>query len=144
MRQFNRARPRSKGGRRSGGSVINRVFESSGPENKVRGNPQQIVEKYQAHARDAQLAGDHVLSENYSQHAEHYIRLLADAQEAESRRLQQDSKSEQRQEQTARPQTSDAPVSVNGSANQTDAESVRVSEPGAVQPDVRTGETLPI
>jgi hypothetical protein len=62
------------------GNIINRVFDSSGPEGKVRGTPQQIIEKYQMLARDAQLSNDRVAAENFLQHAEHYTRLLAEAQ----------------------------------------------------------------
>lgn len=87
MRQSNRPRSRNKGGRRPSGNIVNRVFESSGPEGKVRGNPQQIIDKYQAFSRDAYLAGDRVLSENHAQHAEHFIRLLGEAnREIEARR----------------------------------------------------------
>jgi len=50
-------------------------FESSGPEAKVRGNAQQVVEKYLQLARDATLAGNPVMAENYYQHAEHYQRV---------------------------------------------------------------------
>ena len=28
------------------GNIVNRVFDSSGPEGKVRGTPQQIIDKY--------------------------------------------------------------------------------------------------
>ncbi|NAZ35414.1 DUF4167 domain-containing protein [Rubellimicrobium sp. CFH 75288] len=66
--------------RPSGGNIINRVFDSSGPEGKVRGTPAQIIEKYLQLHRDAQLAGDRVGAENFAQHAEHYTRLLAEAQ----------------------------------------------------------------
>ena len=76
MRQTNKPRSRHKGNRRHNGNVVNRVFESSGPDGKVRGNPQQIIEKYQALSRDSYLTGDRVMSENYAQHAEHYIRML--------------------------------------------------------------------
>lgn len=76
-----KSRSRSKQNRpRSIGNIINRVFDSSGPEGKVRGTPQQIIEKYQALARDAQLSNDRVAAENFLQHAEHYTRLLAEAQ----------------------------------------------------------------
>jgi hypothetical protein len=61
------------------GNIINRVFDSSGPEGKVRGTPQQIIEKYQMLARDAQLSNDRVAAENFLQHAEHYTRMLAEA-----------------------------------------------------------------
>jgi hypothetical protein len=59
----------------------NRVYESNGPEVKVRGTAAQVLEKYQALARDAQSAGDRVMAENFLQHAEHYQRLLNAMQE---------------------------------------------------------------
>ena len=48
----------NRNNRPSGGNIINRVFDSSGPEGKVRGTPAQIIEKYLQLHRDAQLAGD--------------------------------------------------------------------------------------
>ncbi|MBR3371130.1 MAG: DUF4167 domain-containing protein [Rhodobacteraceae bacterium] len=89
-------RSRSKSNRpKSLGNIVNRVFDSSGPEGKVRGTPQQIIEKYQVLARDAQLSNDRVAAENFQQHAEHYTRMLAQAQremqaEADARRQQQE------------------------------------------------------
>ncbi|MEM9047861.1 MAG: DUF4167 domain-containing protein [Pseudomonadota bacterium] len=80
MRSSSKNRSRSKNGRKSLGNIVNRVFESAGPEGKVRGTPQQIIEKYTTLSRDAQTAGDRIAAENFQQHAEHYIRLLADAQ----------------------------------------------------------------
>jgi hypothetical protein len=75
-----RSRSRSKGNRNrsnnQGGNVVNRVFDSSGPEGKVRGTPQQIIEKYNQLARDAQLGNDRVAAENFQQHAEHYLRTI--------------------------------------------------------------------
>ncbi|WP_347824827.1 DUF4167 domain-containing protein [uncultured Planktomarina sp.] len=99
-----KTRPRSKNNRnnhnRSGANIMNRVFDSSGPEGKVRGTPQQIIEKYQLLTRDAQLSGDRVAAENFQQHAEHYMRLLADAQrEIEARRDQQDRENREKQAQ---------------------------------------------
>jgi hypothetical protein len=84
-------RSRSKGNRnRSVGNIVNRVFDSSGPESKVRGTPQQIIDKYNQLARDAQLGNDRVAFENFQQHAEHYTRMLAEAQrEMDARRDQQ-------------------------------------------------------
>jgi hypothetical protein len=60
---------------------MSRVFESNGPDVKIRGNPSVIAEKYVQLARDAQSSGDPVAAENYYQHAEHYNRLIAAAQE---------------------------------------------------------------
>ncbi|POF30408.1 uncharacterized protein DUF4167 [Roseibium marinum] len=39
-----------------------------------------IAEKYQQLSRDAHASGDRVMSENYNQHAEHYLRIVAAAQ----------------------------------------------------------------
>ena len=86
MRASNKSRSRNKssngsqGQRRSVGNIINRVFDSAGPDGKVRGTPQQIIDKYNVLARDAQLAGDRVAAESFLQHAEHYSRLLGEAQ----------------------------------------------------------------
>lgn len=55
---------------------LSRSFESNGPDVKIRGTPAHIAEKYMALARDAQSSGDHVLAENYLQHAEHYNRII--------------------------------------------------------------------
>ena len=92
-------RSRSKQNRnRSVGNVVNRVFDSSGPEGKVRGTPQQIIEKYNQLARDAQLSNDRVAAENFQQHAEHYLRLLSEAQrEQDARREQQERENRERQ-----------------------------------------------
>jgi hypothetical protein len=91
----NRNRP--SGG---GGNVVNRVFDSSGPEGKVRGTPQQIIDKYNQLARDAHLSNDRVAAENFQQHAEHYRRLLGDAQrEQYTRREEQDARREEQERQ---------------------------------------------
>lgn len=44
-------------------------------EGKIRGNPQQAVEKYLTLARDAASSGDPVAAENYYQYADHYYRI---------------------------------------------------------------------
>ena len=77
-----RNKNRNNGRRPNPGNVINRVFDSAGPEGKVRGTPQQIIDKYQSLAHDSQLSGDRVSAENFQQHSEHYARLLLEAQKA--------------------------------------------------------------
>jgi hypothetical protein len=57
------------------------MYESNGPDVKIRGTASHIAEKYLQLARDAQSSGDPVAAENYFQHAEHYFRLIAAAQE---------------------------------------------------------------
>ena len=69
--------------RRSGGGNGNN-FESNGPSIKVRGSSKQVYEKYLSLARDARSSGDAVLQESYSQHAEHYARLLIESGKFES------------------------------------------------------------
>jgi hypothetical protein len=59
----------------------NRFYESNGPDVKVRGPAALVAEKYLQLARDAQAAGDLIAAEGYLQHAEHYNRLIASAQE---------------------------------------------------------------
>lgn len=63
-----------------GGGVIplnrNHVFDSSGPDVRIRGTAQQLFEKYLQLGRDATGSGDRVMAESYFQHAEHYFRIL--------------------------------------------------------------------
>jgi hypothetical protein len=70
-----------RGRNRKSQNPMTRVFESNGPDVKIRGTPSHIAEKYLQLARDAQTSGDPVAAENYYQHAEHYFRLIAAAQE---------------------------------------------------------------
>ncbi|KEO61397.1 DUF4167 domain-containing protein [Thioclava indica] len=92
-----KSRSRNKSNRqRSVGNVINRVFDSSGPEGKVRGTPQQIIDKYLMLARDAQLSNDRVAEQNFLQHAEHYTRMLGEAQREQAR--EQEARNQQRQQ----------------------------------------------
>jgi hypothetical protein len=99
MRTSNKSRSRNKNNnrRQNPGNVINRVFDSSGPEGRVRGTPQQIIDKYQSLASDAMLAGDRIAHENFLQHSEHYSRLLVVAQkELDAKREQQQKQHENR------------------------------------------------
>jgi hypothetical protein len=68
-------------GNRRGQNPMTRVFESNGPDIKIRGTASHVAEKYVQLARDARSSGDPVAAENYYQHAEHYFRLIAAAQE---------------------------------------------------------------
>ena len=128
-----KSRSRSKNrnnNNRSMGNVINRVFDSSGPEGKVRGTPQQIIDKYNQLTRDAQLSGDRVAAENFAQHAEHYTRLLGEAQkEQEARREEQERQNRERQAERDRER-----------AERQERESNVAGDPGqSDQPDVVEG-----
>lgn len=73
-------RGRNQRRRQGGGPNPNRALDSNGPDVRIRGTAQQIYDKYQALARDAQSSGDRVKAENYLQHAEHYFRVLRSVQ----------------------------------------------------------------
>ena len=45
---------------------------------KSHHNPKQLVDKYNALAKEALSSGDQILSENYYQHADHYARMVED------------------------------------------------------------------
>ncbi|MCQ4162743.1 DUF4167 domain-containing protein [Roseomonas sp. GC11] len=69
----------------------NHVFDSNGPDMRLRGTAQQLFEKYLQLGRDATGAGDRVMAESYFQHAEHYFRILnamAQAAQAQQPRRQ--------------------------------------------------------
>ncbi|MEL6572664.1 MAG: DUF4167 domain-containing protein [Pseudomonadota bacterium] len=121
-----RSRGKNRNNRPSGGNIINRVFDSNGPDGKVRGTPQQIIEKYNQLHRDAQLSGDRVNAENFAQHAEHYLRMLAEAQrEVEAKREEQEQANRERQAERDRER-----------AERLKAQETAANDPGAgEQPD---------
>src|ERR1700748_180511 len=81
MRSRNNNNNNNNNNNRRGQNPMTRVFESNGPDIKIRGTASHIAEKYLQLARDARSSGDPVAAENYYQHAEHYFRLIAAAQE---------------------------------------------------------------
>ena len=74
------------GYRQSGHQPMNRnhVFDSNGPDMRLRGTAQQLFEKYLQLGRDATGSGDRVTAEGYFQHAEHYFRILNAMSQAQS------------------------------------------------------------
>ncbi|MGH6848347.1 MAG: DUF4167 domain-containing protein [Methylocella sp.] len=79
----NNKRMHGRPNNRKGPNPLTRSYESSGPDVKIRGTAHHIGEKYLQLARDAQTSGDPVMAESYLQHAEHYFRLIAAAQQAQ-------------------------------------------------------------
>ncbi len=75
-RRRNNNRPNNNGGGNRPQHNKASVFDSNGPDVRIRGTAFQIVEKYMILAKDASASGDRVLAENYLQHAEHYQRLI--------------------------------------------------------------------
>lgn len=92
------------GGNNGGQRRVNprvQTFDSNGPEVRIRGNAIQITEKYLTLARDANAAGDRILAESYFQHAEHYQRMLNEANEEMARNNPQAFQQQQQQQQQA-------------------------------------------
>ena len=79
-------RSRNRGGNNNRRGGRQQSFDSNGPNVRIRGNAPQILEKYLTLARDASSSGDRVAAENFSQHAEHYHRVIAaEAEQREQR-----------------------------------------------------------
>ena len=77
MRKNNgRRRHRGQNRRNFNNLSKNTVIESFGPISQIRGNVQQLNEKYNNLGNDAASNDDKVLSETYYQFADHYHRLL--------------------------------------------------------------------
>src|ERR1044072_8026252 len=81
MRGRNNHNNNNNNNNRRNHNPLTRVYESNGPDVKIRGTANHVAEKNLQLARDAQTSGDPVSAENYFQHAEHYFRLIAAAQE---------------------------------------------------------------
>ncbi len=77
-RRNSRNRNNSNNGGRRNNSQQSRtqVYDSNGPDVRIRGTAHQVAEKYIALAKDAASTGDRMVAENYFQHAEHYIRII--------------------------------------------------------------------
>lgn len=83
MRGRNNNNNNTSNSNRKGPNPLSRSYESNGPDVKIRGTAHHIGEKYLQLARDAQSSGDPVMAESYLQHAEHYFRIIATAQQAQ-------------------------------------------------------------
>ena len=91
-------RSRNRGNNGRGGNQNRmQVFDSNGPDVRIRGTAHQICEKYLGLAKDSSAAGDHILAQSYLQHAEHYQRVINEWQEAkENREAQQQARQNQK------------------------------------------------
>ncbi|MEO1694335.1 MAG: DUF4167 domain-containing protein [Pseudomonadota bacterium] len=83
---------------------LTRSFDSNGPDQKIRGTPAHIADKYVSLARDALSAGDPVLAENYLQHAEHYNRIIMTYREQQEQQQQNHHQQRQQRHQDDRDQ----------------------------------------
>ena len=69
-------RNRNRNSGRRNNQQRTQVYDSNGPDVRIRGTAHQVAEKYLALAKDASSSGDRIMAENYYQHAEHYIRII--------------------------------------------------------------------
>lgn len=117
MRQPQNAKRGRGRGRRGNGNAQpnvpnrNTSYESNGPDVKLRGNAQQLNEKYLALAHDAAAAGERITAEAYTQFADHYFRLhQAAIDAAEERKAQHAAQAAEHQPRAeSQPQPEDAP-----------------------------------
>ena len=117
MRQPQNAKRGRGRGRRGNGNAQpnvpnrNTSYESNGPDVKLRGNAQQLNEKYLALAHDAAAAGERITAEAYTQFADHYFRLhQAAIDAAEERKAQHAAQAAERQQRAeSQPQPEDGP-----------------------------------
>ena len=97
----NSKRSRGRGRRNGGHNQVNfnrnTTFDSNGPEGRLRGNAQQLFEKYTALAHDANAAGERISAEAFAQFADHYYRIHQSIlQAAEQQRKAQDERQQSR------------------------------------------------
>lgn len=100
---FKRGHGRNNGGGGSGQgtkAAILSTFEHNGNITKIRGQAQQILEKYLSLAREASSTHDPLLAEEYYQHAEHYQRIVNEHRQSHQAFL------ERRQQQQAQQRAS--------------------------------------
>ena len=127
------------GGGGSGGIPLNRnhVFDSNGPDIRIRGTAQQLSEKYLQLGRDATSGGDRVMAEAYFQHAEHYFRILnainQAAQQNQQNGQQQQHQGQRRQYEDGQPGDGDgADGRAPGTGDQPEAREIPIA---AAPPD---------
>ena len=129
--------------RHSGGNAPlnrNHVFDSNGPEIRIRGTAQQLFEKYLQLGRDATSSGDRVMAEAFFQHAEHYFRILNAMNQAQQQgqpngqSLQQHPQANQRRNYLQGDQGSD---DGHGEAEDNDARSDQGAAGMGDQPEAR-------
>lgn len=97
----NSKRARGRGRRSGGHNQVNfnrnTTFDSNGPEGRLRGNAQQLFEKYTVLAHDANAAGERISAEAFTQFADHYYRIHQSIlQTAEQQRKAHDERQQSR------------------------------------------------
>ena len=82
-RKFNKYRSNGRSFQNRGvgnGRSRTESYSSEPPRNNFRTihNPEKLLEKYNSLAKEALSVGDNTSSENYLQHADHFVRLVAE------------------------------------------------------------------
>ena len=121
MRQSGKnTRQRGRGGRRNNNfGQINRntTLDSNGPDVRLRGNAQQLHEKYTSLGNESAAAGERITAEAYYQYADHYFRVHSTIMaNMEDRRQSQQQSSSPSSNVASDAESSDAPVA-NGKTN---------------------------
>ena len=84
QRRFRRHSNSRNHGSRDNGSLQTRLSPNSFSNGPTRNNfrtplsAEKLFEKYSSLAKEAMASGDKLLSENYLQHAEHFMRIIED------------------------------------------------------------------
>ncbi|MEK9860718.1 MAG: DUF4167 domain-containing protein [Alphaproteobacteria bacterium] len=133
MRQTGKNNRQRGRGRRNGhnGGQINRntTIDSNGPDVRIRGNAQQLHEKYIALANDASAAGERIQAEAYFQFADHYFRvnaaIIAAAEERRDR--QQDHANRATADDKSDDENADEAQAKNGDSDDDDAVEAEVA-----------------
>ena len=137
---------RSRGrGRRSSNSNQNNfnrntTFESNGPEGRIRGNAQQLFEKYTSLAHDAQSSGDRVLFEANSQFADHYYRIHQSILANAEQRRQNDERANQKK-QASKSESGDAESTPTATAEAQTVSEETKSDEAHNHADIKSEET---
>ena len=138
-------------GRRSGGHNHqvnfnrNTTFDSNGPEGRLRGNAQQLFEKYTALAHDANAAGERISAEAFTQFADHYYRINQSIlQTAEQQRKAHDERQQsRRRDQNGATENASENTGDSAGDNAGEAASANPSEvPADERSDASTSEAL--
>ena len=105
----NNGRRRHRGQNRRNFNNLNKntVLESFGPISQIRGNVQQLNEKYNNLGNDAASNDDKVLSETYYQFADHYHRLLREIEIANENKNLNGSKTDESSEKDENSEVND-------------------------------------
>lgn len=131
-----RGRPSSRQGGKSAGS-------GNRSEQKIRGNPKQLVEKYKNQAREALQAGDRTQAEYFFQFADHYYRVSNEARNNASNQGDTDGQQNNSRRRRRGRQQADQQVDGNlsaGAAQNVNAGQEQSEQPGSSDRADRSGQ----